>query len=312
MSVGSFIIRRLGAGAIAVFGVVVLVFLFIHAIPGDPVDAIAGPDATAKDRKDIEECLHLDLPITEQFGVFLRNIANGTLGHQCPQPDTKPTVMSRIVEVMPYTIALAAAAMLVAIVFALPLGIIAAVNRGTWIDTASAVFSLAGISMPVMWMGPLAILVFFIGLGWFPGPAEPDEPFAIVLPALVIGTHLMAMLSRMTRASMVETLREDYIRTAYAKGLHRRTVLFKHALRNSLLPVLTVAGLQFGSLLSGAIITEKVFARPGLGTLLVDGILERNYPVVQGTVLFVAVIYVSMNLLVDLAYGLIDPRIRYG
>jgi ABC-type dipeptide/oligopeptide/nickel transport system permease component len=201
--------------------------------------------------------------------------------------------------------------MLVALVLALPIGIVAAVRQGTWVDTAATVFSLSGMSMPVMLMGPLLLMWFFVQLGWLPGPTETSL-LALVLPAVAVGTHLMAMLARMTRSSMVDVLTEDFVRTARAKGLPEKKVLAKHALRNALLPVITVAGLQFGSLLSGAIIIEKVFARPGLGLLLLDAIAERNYPVVQGCVLVIAVIYVSVNILVDLAYGLADPRIRRG
>ncbi|WP_428261203.1 ABC transporter permease [Haliangium sp.] len=310
MSIGSFIVRRVGLGLVAIFGVSVLVFLFLHLIPGDPVDQLAGGDVQPEQRAAIEACLYLDQPKLTQFGIFLGNIANGTLGHQCPNPEDKPSVMARIVEVMPYTIELALAGMLVAVLLALPLGVIAAVRRGTWVDTLAAVVALSGISIPTMLMGPLFVVLFFIYLGWFPGPAEADEPFALVLPAVVVGTHLMAMLSRMTRSSLVDVLSEDYMTTARAKGLPSVVVLLKHGLRNALLPVITIAGLQFGAMLSGAIITEKVFARPGLGTLLLDGISERNYPIVQGTVLVIAFIYVTVNLVVDLAYGLADPRIR--
>lgn len=310
MSIGSFLLRRLGLGLVAILGVSVLVFLFLHLIPGDPVDQLAGGEADAAQREQIEACMHLDQPPWVQFGIFLGNIANGTLGHQCPNPEGQPTVMQRIVEVMPYTIELAVGGMIVAVILALPLGVVAAVRQGSWIDSLAAVVSLSGVSMPVMLMGPLCILIFFIYLGWLPGPAEPDEHLAWLLPSIVVGTHLMAMLSRMTRSSLVEVLREDYMTTARAKGLPGSVVLLKHGLRNALLPVITVAGLQFGAMLSGAIITEKVFARPGLGTLLLDGISERNYPVVQGTVLVIAVCYVSINLLVDLGYGLADPRIR--
>jgi peptide/nickel transport system permease protein len=310
MSIGSFIARRLASGAIAVLGVSLLVFMFLHMVPGDPVDQLAGGDADARDRAEIARCLHLDESLPVQLGIFFKNVANGTLGQQCPNPKTKPTVMARIIEVMPYTLELALAGMVVALVLALPLGILAAVKRGTAIDTGAAVVSLLGISMPIMWMGPLLLYAFFGYLGWLPGPAEPDARFALVLPALVVGTHLMAMLSRMTRSSLLEVLGEDYMTTARAKGLPPSIVLLKHGLRNALLPVITVAGLQFGAMLSGAIITEKVFSRPGLGTLLLEGISERNFPMVQGTVLVIAVIYVSVNILVDLAYGLADPRIR--
>jgi ABC-type dipeptide/oligopeptide/nickel transport system permease component len=216
-----------------------------------------------------------------------------------------------VLEVFPYTLALAIAGLVIAMLLALPLGIIAAVRQGTWVDTAATVFSLSGISLPVMLMGPLALNLFFINLGWLPGPTETGA-LALLLPAVVVGTHLMAMLARMTRSSMVEVLGEDFVRTARAKGLPERKVLAKHALRNALLPVITIAGLQFGSLLSGAIITEKVFSRPGIGLLLLDAIAERNYPVVQGCVLCIAVLYVAINLLVDIGYGLADPRIRRG
>jgi peptide/nickel transport system permease protein len=310
MSIGSFLLRRLGLGLVAMLGVSVLVFLFLHMIPGDPVDRLAGGDAEPAQRKAIEECMNLDKPKLVQFRIFLEDIGNGSLGHQCPNPQDRPTVMDRVLEVMPYTIELALGGMAVAVMLALPLGILAAVRRGTWIDTVAAVVSLSGISIPTMLMGPLFILIFFIYLGWLPGPAEPDAPLALVLPSVVVGTHLMAMLSRMTRSSLVDVLGEDYMTTARAKGLPNSLVLLKHGLRNALLPVITVAGLQFGSMLSGAIITEKIFARPGLGMLLLDGISERNYPVVQGTVLVIAFIYVTVNLLVDLAYGLADPRIR--
>jgi peptide/nickel transport system permease protein len=323
VSIGSFILRRLGLGLVAVLGVSVLVFSFLHAIPGDPVDHLAGGEATAEQREAIAECMGLrqsrlldpadrsNVPKARQFVRFLGHIADGTLGHQCPRAAGKPTVMQRVLEVFPYTLELAVAGMFIALLLALPIGIVAAVRQGTWVDTAATVFSLSGISLPVMLMGPLLLSIFFVELGWFPGPTETSI-LALVLPAFAVGTHLMAMLARMTRSSMVEVLGEDFVRTARAKGLPERTVLAKHALRNALLPVITVAGLQFGSLLSGAIITEKVFARPGIGLLLLDAIAERNYPVVQGCVLVIAVLYVVINLLVDLAYGIADPRIRRG
>jgi len=306
----SFILRRLGSSAVAVAGVSILVFLLLHLIPGDPIDQLAGGEATPEQREELEACMHLNEPLGTQFTIFLGTIADGSLGRQCPNPDSKPTVMERIIEKLPYTIELAVGGMLVALLFALPLGIIAAVKRGTWVDAAAAIVSLSGLSMHTAFMGPLALVIFFDQLSWLPGPAEADAPFALLLPSVVIGTHLMAMLARMTRSSLVEVLENDYIRTARAKGLSQRVVLLKHALRNALLPVITVAGLQFGSLLGGAIITEKIFERPGLGTLLLEGISERNYPVVQGTVLVIAISYVIVNTLVDLSYGFIDPRIR--
>lgn len=310
MPIGPFLLRRVASSLLAVLGVSLLVFFFLHLVPGDPVDRLAGGDATPEQRRDMAECMHLDQPMATQFGIFVKNVFNGSLGQQCPDPASKPTVMQRVLEVMPYTIKLALGGMLVALLMALPLGVIAAIRRGTWVDAAAAFVSLSGISIPTMWMGPLLIFVFYVQLAWLPGPAEADASLALLLPSIVVGTHLMAMLSRMTRSSLVEVLREDYMTTARAKGLPEPVVILKHGLRNALLPVITVAGLQFGALLGGAIITEKVFARPGLGTLLLEGINERNYPLVQGTVLVIAVAYVTVNLLVDLAYGLADPRVR--
>jgi peptide/nickel transport system permease protein len=308
--IGPFLLRRVASSLLAVLGVSLLVFFFLHLVPGDPVDRLAGGDATPEQRRDMAECMHLDQPMATQFGIFVKNVFNGSLGQQCPDPTSKPTVMQRVIEVMPYTVQLALGGMLVALLMALPLGVIAAIRRGTWVDAAAAFVSLSGISIPTMWMGPLLIFVFYVQLAWLPGPAEADASLALLLPSVVVGTHLMAMLSRMTRSSLVEVLREDYMTTARAKGLPEPVVILKHGLRNALLPVITVAGLQFGALLGGAIITEKIFARPGLGTLLLEGINERNYPLVQGTVLVIAVAYVTVNLLVDLAYGLADPRVR--
>ncbi|HEX4421781.1 MAG TPA: ABC transporter permease [Kofleriaceae bacterium] len=310
MSIGSFLLRRLGSGVLAILGVSILTFAFLHLVPGDPVDHLAGGDAPPGVRLKIEHCMGLDRPVAIQLVTFLGHVVDGTLGNQCKSGDPAgPTVAVRIAEVLPHTMALAVWGMLVALVLALPLGVIAAIRRGTWIDTLATTASLTGISIPQMMFAPLLILWGFITLGWFPGPTEVGAS-AIILPALAVGTHLMAMLARMTRSSMVEVLGEDYVRTARAKGLPEGRVLMLHALRNALLPVITVAGLQFGSLLSGAIIIENVFSRPGLGATLIDAIKERNYPVVQGAVLVIAAIYVVVNIAVDLAYGLADPRIR--
>ncbi|MBX3154714.1 MAG: ABC transporter permease [Deltaproteobacteria bacterium] len=302
-------LRRLGSGALAVLGVSILAFSFLHIVPGDPVDHLAGGEATPAQRAQIEQCMGLDRSLPMQFVHFLGDIADGSLGHQCPDPKGKPTVAARIAEVFPHTAELALAGMLVAVIFALPLGIVAAIRRGSWIDTLATTASLSGIAIPQMMFAPMLVFLFFVTLGWFPGPTETGLA-ALVLPAFAVGTHLMAMLARMTRSSMVEVLGEDYVRTARAKGLPERQVLLVHALRNALLPVITVAGLQFGSLLSGAIVIERVFSRPGLGTTLLDAILERNYPVVQGCVFVIALVYITINVLVDLAYGLVDPRIR--
>jgi peptide/nickel transport system permease protein len=310
VSLRAFLLRRLASSSVALLGVALLVFSFLHVVPGDPVDNLAGGDATPEQRAAIEHCMHLDLPLARQFTTFLGTVADGTLGRQCPDGPGKPNVAQRILQVLPYTVELAVGGLVVALLLALPMGVLAAVKRGTWADAAVTAVSLAGISIPTMWMGPLAIFVFFVQLAWLPGPGESDARFALVMPAIVVGTHLMAMLTRMTRSSLLEVLGEDYVRTARAKGLPTAHVVVKHGLRNALLPVITVAGIQFGSLLGGAIITEKVFGRPGLGTLIYEAIQQRDYPVIQGCVLVVAVGYVLVNLGVDLAYGLADPRIR--
>jgi len=303
------LLRRLGSGALAIIGVSILTFAFLHVVPGDPIDHLAGGEATPETRAKLEACLGLDQEIPQQLVTFLGHVVDGSLGHQCPDPEAKPTVAARIFAVLPHTLALALAGMILAALVAIPLGVLAAVKRGTWIDTAVTIGSLAGVAIPMMVLASLLVLVFSADLAWLPGPTELG-PAALILPAIAVGTHLMAMLARMTRGAMLDVLGEDYVRTARAKGVPERRVLFVHALRNALLPVITVAGLQFGSLLSGAIIVEKVFARPGVGTTLLDAIAERDYPVVQGTVLVIAVTYVLVNIAVDVAYGLIDPRIR--
>jgi ABC-type dipeptide/oligopeptide/nickel transport system permease component len=311
VSIGAFLLRRLGLGILAIIGVSTLTFLFLHMVPGDPVDHLAGGDATPEQRAQIEKCMGLDRSVPAQYVAFWGTVLDGTLGQQCPDPKGKATVLARVASVMPSTIWLALAGMLVAVCFALPIGVLAAVKRSTWIDTLASILALSGLAMPIMLLAPLLLLWFFVDLGWLPGPTERGAS-ALILPAIAIGVHLMAMLARMTRSSMIDVLDEDYVRTARAKGLPEGVVMFKHALRNALLPVITVAGLQFGALLSGAIIVEKIFARPGLGSTLLNAITERNYPVVQGCVLVIAVIYVVVNTLVDLAYGLVDPRIRRG
>jgi peptide/nickel transport system permease protein len=305
---GSFLRRRLLSSLSAVFGVSVLVFLLVHLIPGDPIDNLLGERADPIDKAEMQRCMDLDQPLIIQFGRFLENVGDGTLGHTCP--DRRRTVASLIAEALPSTIALAMAAMVVALVLALPLGIVAALRPRSALDATATVISLTGISMPAMWLGPLLLAIFYVGLQWLPGPADQAGLVGLVLPAFMLGTHLMAMLARMTRSSLLEVLGEDYVRTARAKGLSSTAVVLRHALRNALVPVITVAGIQFGSLLAGAVVTEKVFARPGIGTLLLEAISRRDYRVVQGCTLVIAVSYVTVNLLVDLAYGLADPRIR--
>jgi ABC-type dipeptide/oligopeptide/nickel transport system permease component len=304
----SYLRRRILSSLVAVLGVSVLVFLLVHLIPGDPVDNLLGERADPADKAEMRACMDLDQPLVVQFGRFLKSVGDGTLGVTCP--DRRRTVASLIGQAYPHTVALAEAAMLVALALALPLGVLAALRPGSSLDLGATLISLAGISMPAMWLGPLLLSIFYVSLRWFPGPADDAGLSGLVLPAIMLGTHLMAMLARMTRSSLLEVLGEDYVRTARAKGLSSSAVVLKHGLRNALVPVITVAGIQFGSLLAGAVVTEKVFARPGIGTLLLEAIAQRDYRVVQGATLVIAVSYVTINLLVDLAYGLADPRIR--
>jgi peptide/nickel transport system permease protein len=305
-----FVLRRLGGGLLAVVGAALLVFFVRHMVPGDPVDVLAGGEsADPRDKEAVRKCLDLDKPMLGQLRAFAHDIGSGTLGSSCVPPH--PTVAKLVADAFPRTLELAAAALGLALLFALPLGVGAALRAGSGVDAVASAISLAGLSMPMMWLGPLLIFLFYVKLGWLPGPAaDASAPGALVLPAATLATHLMAMLQRMTRSSMLEVLGEDYVRTARAKGLPEWIVICKHALRNALIPVITVAGVQFGALLAGAVITEKIFARPGMGTLLLDAITTRDWKVVQGVVVVIAITYVLINLLVDIAYGLADPRIR--
>jgi len=305
----SFIARR-GLGAlVAILGVSLAVFALRHAVPGDPVDAMLGEQATETDREALRACLDLDKGIGGQLLAFGRDLSSGTLGVSCR--DRRSTVISLILAVYPRTLELALTAVGLALCLAIPLGIAASLKPGSWLDGLVMAGSMAGIAIPSMWMGPLLLAFFYVKLGWLPGPADPPSAVgALWLPAITLATHLCAMLARMTRASLLDVASEDFIRTARAKGLSRLTVLRRHALPNALLPVVTVAGIQLGALLAGAIVTEKIFARPGIGTLLLDSISVRDWKVVQGVVLVVALSYVLVNLLVDLVYAALDPRVR--
>ncbi|MCG6940055.1 MAG: ABC transporter permease [Thiohalocapsa sp.] len=299
------ILTRLGAALVVVVGVCTLVFLLIHLVPGDPVEAMLGERAQASDRLALRAALGLDLPLWEQYRRYITGLLHLNLGQSFL--DQRP-VAAILAERLPATLRLALAGLGIALVVALPLGMLAARFRGTALDSAAMTLSLAGISIPNFWLGPLLILVFSLWLGWTPVSGD-EAPASIVLPAITLGTALAAILARMVRASMLEVLGEDYIRTARAKGLGEAAVLWRHALRNAWLPVLTVIGLQLGGLLAGAVITETVFAWPGIGSLLVDAIKARDFPVVQGCVLLISLCYVLVNALTDLAYVWIDPRI---
>lgn len=305
-----FLARRLSALVVVLVGAGTLVFGALRLAPGDPVDAILGEQASPEDRARVREALCLDAPLVVQYDdCFWDAVLDGSLGRTF---DLTPRPVTELVAAhFPATLELAVAGMLVALLVSLPLGIAAALRHGTWVDHLSTAFALAGIAVPAFWLGPMLLLAFTVGLGWLPNPGETDRPLAaLLLPALTLGAALAAKLTRMVRSSLLEVLGDDYVVTARAKGLPERVILVKHVLRNALIPVVTVMGIQFGALLTGAIVTEKVFARPGLGTLLLEGIQQRNYPVVQGTVLLIAAIYVTVNLLTDVLYAFIDPRVR--
>lgn len=305
-----FLIRRFFASLLVIFGVVTLVFFVIRAVPGDPVASILGEQALEVDKQSLRDCLNLDEPLTTQYFLFWGDVLDLTFGELCDERGV--TVMEKLIENLPATAELAFASLLVAILIAFPLGIAAALRPYSWVDNSSAVLALLGISIPNFWLGPMLLILFSLTLSALPNPgSEVAGLSALILPAITLGTSLSAKLTRMTRSSMLEVLNQDYVRTAKAKGLPRWRVVMKHAFRNALIPIVTVLGLQFGALLTGAIIVEKVFARAGLGTLLLDGIEARSYMIVQGTVIFIAISYVVVNLLTDLLYSAVDPRIRY-
>ena len=288
-------------------GVATLVFALIHLIPGDPVRTMLGESATEESVIELRGRLGLDRPLYLQYGIYLKDLARGNLGTSLR---TNEPVASAIAARMPATFELAAASMIVAIVIAIPLGIVAAAGAGTFVDHVATTLALVGISMPNVWLGPLLAIIFAVELGWLPVSGRGTLA-QLVLPALTLGAPLAAVLARMTRASVIDELRELYVTAARARGVSRFRAVVRHAFRNSLIPIVTVLGLQVGSVLTGAVITETIFAWPGVGRLLIQSIGFRDYPLVQGCILLIAVTYVSVNLLTDLAYGLLDPRIRY-
>lgn len=301
-----FLLRRLVAAVPVLFGVSLLAFSMTHLTPGDPVAIMLGERATAEDVARLRTELGLDRPLPVQYGTFLVRALRGDLGTslRSGQP-----VAREIADRVGATAALTFAAMGVAVVVGVLLGTLAAIQRSPLVDAVIMSIALVGISMPTFWSGLLLILLFALTLGWFPITASGGA--GLVLPAVTLGLPAAAVLARLTRSALLEVLGQDFIRTARAKGLFGRGVVLKHALRNALVPVVTVIGLQFGSLLAGAVITETVFTWPGIGSLLVQSILARDYPVVQGAVLLIAVSFIIVNLIVDLIYGYVDPRIRY-
>jgi ABC-type dipeptide/oligopeptide/nickel transport system permease component len=304
-----YLARRVVAVVPVLFGVTLAVFSMLFLVPGDPVkmmlaEFVTMPDQVAKMRAE----LHLDEPIVVQYGRFVGGALRGDLGTSIR---SRRPVTTEIGENVASTMQLALASMAVAVAIGVPLGLIAALSRNSWLDVGSMAVALLGVSMPSFWLGLLLIFVFSLRLAWFPATGGGDLAH-LVLPAFTLGTIASAIIARLTRSSMLEVLGQDYVRTARAKGLAWWSVVVRHALKNALIPVVTIFGLQFGNLLAGAVIVETVFSRPGLGRLIVGGILSKDFPLVQGTVLVVAASYVLINVLVDVAYAVVDPRIRYS
>jgi ABC-type dipeptide/oligopeptide/nickel transport system permease component len=302
-----YLLRRLILTIPVLLGAATLVFALIHLVPGDPAQAMLGEGASADEIARLRTSLGLDRPLLAQYGTFLGGIVRGDLGRsfRSGQPVTRE-IGRRLGE----TAILALSAMAVAIAVAIPLGIIAAVFRGRLPDHAAMTLALAGISIPSFWLGPLLAILFAVKLGWLP-VSGAGTVWHLVLPSVTLGTALAAILARMTRSSVIEELRELYVLAARARGLSRARAVLRHAFRNSLIPVVTIIGLQFGAVLTGTIITETIFSWPGIGRLLITAINTRDYPLVQGCILFIAATYVAMNLITDLTYGYLDPRIRF-
>jgi len=305
----TWIARRILAVVPVLFGVTLAVFGMLFLVPGDPVkimlaEFVTNPDQVAQMRAQ----LHLDEPILQQYARFVTGAVRGDLGTSIR---SRRPVTTEIGENLASTAQLALAAMVVAVGLGVPLGLVAALSRSSWLDVASMAAALLGVSMPSFWLGLLLIFVFSLHLAWFPATGGGDLRH-LVLPAITLGMIAAAIIARLTRSSMLEVLGQDYVRTARAKGLGGFSVVVRHALKNALIPIITIFGLQFGNLLAGAVIVETVFSRPGLGRLIVGGILNKDFPLVQGVVLFVATAYVLINLLVDVAYAYADPRIRFG
>ena len=303
-----YIIRRLLLAIPVLIGVSILVFAMIRFIPGDPARAIAGVHASPEYIEQVRRDLLLDEGIHVQYYVYMTNLLKGDLGRST---FTRRPVATELMQRLPNTLVLAATAMVIASMIGLTAGIVSATKRYSFFDNFSMLAALVGVAAPVFWLGVMFQILFSVNLGWFPSGGIGTWKH-LVLPALTLGLATAALIARITRSSMLEVLRQDYVTTARSKGLVERVVIYKHALKNALIPVVTVMGLQFGTLLGGAVLTETVFSWPGIGRLMVDSILARDYPVVQGAVLMLAVFFVMINLVVDVIYAFLDPRISYG
>jgi len=305
----AYLAQRVVAAIPVLLGVSLLVFSMLHLVPGDPVRLMLSEFQTTPEQVErLRSQLHLDDPLPAQFGRFVWNSSHGDLGTSIR---TRRPVTQEIADNLPSTLQLAVAGLVVAMALGVSLGIVAAVNQRSWVELVSMLVALLGVSMPSFWLGLLLIFLLSLRLRVFPATGGGDLQH-LVLPAITLGLGAAAILARLTRSSMLEVLRQEYVTTARAKGLLEWVVIARHALKNALIPVITIFGLQFGQLLAGTFVVETVFARPGLGRLIIDGILNKDLPIVQGVVLVVAISYVLVNLLVDLLYSVLDPRIRYA
>jgi peptide/nickel transport system permease protein len=304
----AYILRRCGHAVVVVFGVSLVVFLLSRLAPGDPVTLMLAETASPQQIEEARRHYGLDRPLPAQYALFLSNAVRGDMGESLYY---KQPALRVVLEAFPQTAILALSALALAIVVALPLGVLAAVRRDTFWDYLAVGLAVLGQAAPAYWVGIMLILIFSVALGILPtsGNATPQ---ALILPAITLGAALMAVLTRLTRAGMLDVLNEDYIRTARAKGLRERATIMRHGLRNVLIPLVTVVGLQLGGLLGGAVIIEQVFSWPGVGRLAVTAITSRDYPIIQAAVLLVSCVFVVVNLLVDIGYAFLDPRIRFG
>jgi peptide/nickel transport system permease protein/oligopeptide transport system permease protein len=302
-----YVVKRLISTIPVLLGISLLLFFMLRMLPGDPAQVLAGQMASQEDIKLIRHQLGLDRPIIVQYGLFLGRLTRFDLGRSAR---TQSPVIKEVWARLPNTVLLAVAAITLACCFGIPAGIISATRPYTWIDYLFTSMALFGISMPVFWLGLMLVVIFSVILQWLPAGGTGSWKH-IILPSFTLAAFVVAFITRMTRASMMEALSQDYTTTARSKGLEERVVIVKHALKNALIPIITVVGLQFGLLLGGAVLTETVFAWPGLGRLIVDSILARDYPVIQGTILIFGLLYILVNLVVDIIYAFVDPRIRY-
>jgi peptide/nickel transport system permease protein len=316
-------------------GVSIVVFFMVRAIPGDPAQLLLGQQATQEQVQQVRQNMGLDKPVIVQYGIFLTDALRGDLGDSIV---TGRPVTTELLARFPATLELTTFAMLVAILVGVPVGVISAVKQYSWLDKFTSVLALTGISMPIFWLAMILIVIFFVNLGWLPFPGRLSTGYAVtsitglvlvdslltlnfpafwdglkhlILPAIALGTIPMAVVMRMTRSSMLEVMGEDYVRTARAKGVVPWRVIFKHALRNAMLPTVTVIGLQAGLLMGGAVITETIFSWPGVGQIAYESVNRRDYAMIQGVVLYGATLFVLVNLLVDVLYAVLDPRVRY-